>query len=109
MTVLDPGAADMLAKLLGMLGSDHDGERAAAALKAHQLVKARGLTWKEIIQVERPTTDQLIHECLDGEDHLSTWEAGFVRSIRGRQYLTEKQLGKLHELAEQVRQRRCRP
>jgi hypothetical protein len=41
-------AATTLAKLRGMLGSDHAGERAAAALKADQLVCAQGLTWRDI-------------------------------------------------------------
>jgi hypothetical protein len=46
---LDPHSADRLRKLCGMLGSEHDGERAAAAAKADALVRAAGLTWAEII------------------------------------------------------------
>ena len=45
-------ASDELArllKLLGMLGSEHSGERAAAALKAHQFVTSRELTWAELL------------------------------------------------------------
>jgi hypothetical protein len=40
---------ERLAKLLGMLGSDHPGERDAAGLAAHRLVKASGLTWSSIV------------------------------------------------------------
>jgi hypothetical protein len=32
-----------------MLGSAHDGERAAAGLKAHELVRRHGLTWSDIL------------------------------------------------------------
>jgi hypothetical protein len=46
---LDPAKADRLAKILGLLGSDHDGERAAAGLKADQLLRESGLTWREVI------------------------------------------------------------
>jgi hypothetical protein len=47
--LLDPDAADRLRKLCGMLGSEHDGERAAAGLKADQLVRQLGLTWADVI------------------------------------------------------------
>lgn len=49
MPPLDAATADRLAKLCGMLGSDHDGERASAAAKADRLVRDAGLTWPEII------------------------------------------------------------
>ncbi len=46
------GATDRkrLSKILGRLGSDHPGERAAAGLKADQLVRAAGLTWTELLE-----------------------------------------------------------
>lgn len=46
------GAPDIerLGKLLGMLGSDHDGERASAALMANKLVLEQGMTWPEILE-----------------------------------------------------------
>ena len=47
--VLDPRSAARLVKLCGMLGSQHDGERAAAGLKADQLVRDLGLSWSDII------------------------------------------------------------
>jgi hypothetical protein len=46
---LEPATADRLAKILGLLGSDHDGERAAAAAKADQLIRGLGLTWRDIV------------------------------------------------------------
>jgi hypothetical protein len=41
--------AQRLAKLCGMFGSDHAGERATAALKADRLVRDQGLTWPDVI------------------------------------------------------------
>jgi hypothetical protein len=40
---------ERLAKLLGLLGSDHAGERDAAGLAADRLVRAAGLTWSSIV------------------------------------------------------------
>src|SRR5262245_37251375 len=47
--LLDPRASDRLIKILGLLGSDHDGEVAAAGRKAHALIRGLGLSWSDII------------------------------------------------------------
>jgi hypothetical protein len=39
-----------MVKLLGMLGSEHQGERAAAALQAEAFRRQRGMTWEQIIK-----------------------------------------------------------
>lgn len=100
--LLDPTTADRLAKIAGMFGSDHDGERAAAAQLADRLVRQAGLTWPDVI---RPYTNvkpapeprrnpgawrepQTIREAADLAlrfgVHLSEWERNFVHSIRDR-------------------------
>ncbi|SRR5579883_3008542 len=38
-----------LVRILGMLGSDHAGERASAALAAHRLVRASGESWAALL------------------------------------------------------------
>lgn len=38
-----------LTRVLGLLGSEHAGERAAAALAAHRLLKRLGLSWQEVL------------------------------------------------------------
>ena len=38
-----------MARILGMLGSDHEGERASAALAAHRLLKASGGSWADLL------------------------------------------------------------
>jgi hypothetical protein len=40
---------DKLAKMLGMLGSRHDGEVAAAGRSAHILLKDARTTWTEVL------------------------------------------------------------
>jgi hypothetical protein len=53
MGALPKHASDKLAKILGMCDSHHDGERAAAAWQAHELVRQHGLTWDEIVNPVR--------------------------------------------------------
>jgi hypothetical protein len=43
-----------LVKVLGMLGSDHAGERDNAACKATQILKEARLTWYDVLDVEEP-------------------------------------------------------
>lgn len=38
-----------LARILGLLGSEHAGERASAALAAHRLVQAAGTNWAHLL------------------------------------------------------------
>jgi hypothetical protein len=47
--VLTEPDRDRLLRLLAMFGSEHVGERSAAAAAAHRLVHAAGLTWERII------------------------------------------------------------
>lgn len=47
--MLSSETADRLAKILGMLGSDHAGERSAAGLAAHRLLQEHRLTWRDVI------------------------------------------------------------
>ena len=105
--VLDPADADRLAKLLGMLGSHHDGERAAAGAKADQLVRALGLTWHQVITVTvapplspatRPPPRRMAVYCHARRWQLSAKEREFVESMlqwrgepteRQREWLTD--------------------
>jgi hypothetical protein len=43
-----------LVKVLGMLGSDHAGERDNAARLATQILKDAGLTWYDVLDTEEP-------------------------------------------------------
>ena len=102
MTALDPHAADRLARICGMFGSDHDGERATAAAKADQLIRSHGLRWSDVIApVPTETTDR-IRFALGHIDLLSRWEHGFLLGVRGKQTLSEKQLLVLDQIMEKL-------
>jgi hypothetical protein len=44
--------AEALARILGMLGSDFDGEALAAARKAELVRQKTGKTWQQLLGVE---------------------------------------------------------
>ena len=96
---LPSSTATTLVKLLGMLGSDHAGERAAAALKADQLVRANGLTWPDLIRVPQHSSEHQMRDWREMRDYcaahfysLRERERDFIDDLadwRGR--LSEKQ------------------
>ena len=49
MSDVTPAERERLARILGMLGSEHAGERASAALQAEAFRKKHGLTWAELL------------------------------------------------------------
>jgi len=89
-TRLDDATADRLAKILGLLGSDHAAERAAAAAKAYAVVRAAGLTWREVVMPSPPIAPQLeggsswrllAAECYAQIARLSPNESKFVGAM----------------------------
>lgn len=114
--VLDPTSRAKLVGILGMLGSDFDGERAVAALLASRLLKSHGLTWDDLI----PPAVGFVAEQSDRDDQpdltlclrhirlLTDWEAGFIRSITSRRRLSPKQSDVLHRIAGTLRARGCK-
>jgi hypothetical protein len=47
-----------LARILGMLGSEHAGERASAALQAEAFRKRHGLTWEQMLSLPAVPMEQ---------------------------------------------------
>jgi hypothetical protein len=103
--------------LESLFSSNHDGERASAALKADQLIRSRGLTWKQIITVAPPWPSQksppsqswgeLLAEAQANIEHASLWEESFLWGIsRQRNPLSASQQRKLAEIVRQLRERR---
>ena len=98
---------ERLAKLCGMFGSAHAGERAAAAAKADQLVRALGLTWFDVLV---PKQNQLVGAALamklallrDNLERLTDWERGFVASLSKFRRLSDKQRKVLDRLVAKV-------
>src|SRR4051794_18905807 len=115
---LTPDLAAKLAKILGMLGSDYDGEIAAAGRRANAMVKDAGLTWDEVILSSAPISQQphcpprrwrkpgtpsdTAALCLQWSEVLTDWEADFCRSIIGRRRISAKQSDVLTRIAHKV-------
>lgn len=109
---------DRLEKLLGMLGSAHDGERASAALKIADMAKTRGITIVSLIIVEfqgapsfieERTSQDALREQLDEllkdvSVVLKGWDADFVRSMTSNAYKdrvwTDRQIRKALEIVD---------
>jgi len=112
-SVLDPKATDRLAKLCGMLGSAHDGERAAAAALADRMVSELGLTWHDVISVplvpadpisaDSVTWQEALDVCLEHIHELDARSQAFVRSLaRWRGPPSAKQLDWLFDVYARV-------
>ena len=107
---LAPDLAAKLAKVLGMLGSDHDGEVAAAGRRANALIRSAGLTWAQVIQPAGnrrcwrplPLDGRCAAQCLLWPEALTEWEAAFCRSIAGRHRISLKQTDVLERIARKV-------
>ena len=90
---------ERLANILERCGSDHDGERSAAALIATKLIRSHNLRWHDVIAPKpqgdaQPRGDATISELrhwLLASDRLSTRERIFVRTLRDHRRLTAKQ------------------
>lgn len=88
-----------LAKLLGMLGSAHDGEALNAARKAHQLVIRHGASWSDVVGAPGPGRDTaliiehhgIVLDLLKYVEQLTDFERRFLRGTLAFQKLTDKQ------------------
>jgi hypothetical protein len=129
MSALAPFHRDRLVKFLGMCGSAHDGERAAAPLKADELVRGLGLQWSDIVATPEPERryspppptprpkafqpgmDPAKLRQLFNDWHLATrqskycsaWEQHFLSSIPAVPKLTPKQQKVLNGIADSLR------
>jgi hypothetical protein len=101
-----------------MFGSDHDGERAAAAAKADKIVRGAGLTWAQILTPPQaggktypagePGQPSWRGDLALAQRHLSicsAWERTFIASIARQRTITAKQWVILGQIAEALRAR----
>jgi hypothetical protein len=88
--VLDPLATNKLAKICGMFGSAHEGERASAAALADRTVRDLGLTWADVIGVplvpaepshEDVSWQDALEVCLGHIGELTPRDRDFIRSL----------------------------
>jgi hypothetical protein len=117
---LHPYSAELekLIKLLAMLGSAHEGERAVAGLKATELLRSIKLTWAELInpkpnQLALPDTRKARPSGIRSElallrsnlDVLTAWDREFVFSLGRFRRLSPKQRAVVDKLILKVQRR----
>ena len=110
---------DKLAAILGLLGSDFDGEVLAAARQAERIRRQMGVAWTDLLgegpspsdraapgMGRRPDTElwrDQIALCRRHRRMLNEWESAFVAELATYQRTpTPKQLAKLSAIAERV-------
>jgi hypothetical protein len=109
-----PRQRDQLVKILGLTGSQYDGEALAAARKAHGILTAAGLSWDTVIAPadadhhpddgDMASTDAEISWCLDhGDGVLTAWDRQFLVSLQSFSRHSEKQKAVLDRIG-----RKCR-
>lgn len=104
-----------LVGVLSRLGSNHDGERAAAGLLADRMLRSAGLTWEQLVpafpvtvlKAEAPCSGWRaeLALCRRHVGFLRPWEQGFISSLASRTSVTTKQRARLGEIADALRAR----
>jgi hypothetical protein len=105
---LAPAVAEKLAKVVGLLASDFDGERANAAAAATKLLRAHGMSWADLVTPgaapapRRPIGHRA--RALEALRHglaRTVWEVSFLHSVAGQEgRLSEKQEAVLRRIEE---------
>lgn len=111
MTAMTPVETERrLRRLCGMMGSDHDGERANAAALADRLIRDSGLTWDAVIHLTPPRPQParnwraVVSGCRGQATELTTWEKMFLADISWRpRDPSPKQLAVLASIARRLR------
>jgi hypothetical protein len=96
-----------IAKLLGLIGSNHDAEALAAARKAHALLKARNGTWPEVLGLgeapPEPDHAALARDLLGrGKGICTRWEMDFLRGVLAFKALSDQQRRTLDGIRDKV-------
>ncbi|WP_284946727.1 hypothetical protein [Acidisoma cladoniae] len=114
---MNPDTRRKLVGVLGLLASNHDGERAAAGLLATRLLKSAALTWEDIIPeqpvvrvTEGPKSKDwwVVTFCARNATYLSPWEQNFIRSLVGQVFFSRKQVKVVEGIATKLRDLGCK-
>jgi hypothetical protein len=115
---------DRLTRLLGMLGSDFDGEVANAGRLADKLVRSAGLTWGAVLAPALPPPDHEHHSdpgadplrgdwramaaaCLRFPHLIDKWELKFLSGLQRFPRLSSKQHAILIQIVTRLRVAGC--
>jgi hypothetical protein len=94
---LKEGDRTKLIRILGMLGSNHPGERAAAALAAHRLVQSKRTNWSDLLRLSGggDTGGVIVRTVYEwGIDHAKAAEAR-MRQIRAENEQLHREVSQL--------------
>ncbi len=97
-----------LALICGMFGSAHVGERAAAAAKAHEIVRELGVTWQDVLifpegRAEMAEVRRCARTLLKHTELFSQFEINFLNTLkRYTRPLSQKQRDLLAQLVERL-------
>jgi hypothetical protein len=108
---MNPDTRRRLVGVLGLLASNHDGERAAAGLLAMRILKTANVTWESLIP-ERPLMVRLaapdwhyeVDYCRQRPTLLTAWEKTFLESLVSQRSLSEKQAAALGTIYHKLRE-----
>src|SRR5262245_22603529 len=101
--LLNPKAAERLVKLCGLLGSTHDGERAAAGKLADEFIKQLGLNWSDVIVQPPAEWQHMAAVCGRRWPELSERERDFLTNIqRLRKPPSDRQLEWLQSIFDRL-------
>jgi hypothetical protein len=104
--LLNPQDANYLAKLLGMLGSDHAGEVANAGRKANAFIRRLGLSWSDVLYCPPDSWLQMAADCRRHEGLLNERERDFLHNLsRLRRPPSDKQLAWLENIYARLHER----
>jgi len=107
---IDPRDRDRLIRILKLLGSDQVGERASAALAAHRLVEALGVSWAELLEPPPGPERLVVRRVREWDiDHRDAAEAR-IRQLKATTERQERQIRALqtrvNSLTDRERRRR---
>ncbi len=91
-------------RILGLFGSEHAGERAAAALAANAFIVKHQLSWRDVIEGKAlgPKAAAAARRREVGIDYLEAAESR-ERQLKAHNAALEKQIGQLKEKLEAAR------
>lgn len=93
-----------LERILGLLGSDHDGERASAAKAAAEFMKKHGFSWRDLIEGRALGVRAAAKVRKEiGVDYLEAAESR-IRQLQAHNASLEKQVRRLKDKLEDLDQ-----
>ena len=124
MSALADADRTRLAQMLGLLGSDHAGERDAAGLAAHRLIRQHGVTWHDILIPTLPPPDHerrgytaadpprrdwraMAAACTHYPHLINQWEWQFLSGLQHFPRLSTKQHAILARIMTRLRAAGC--